>query len=82
MALEPEEHFKTPEWVSRLENKHKKVRTYLQYFRYLKSSILLGIFLFNKIITACFCTRTIIYKFKMNFIFLYQSTVLDSNLRT
>lgn len=28
MALEPEEHFKTPEWVSRLENKHKKVRTY------------------------------------------------------
>ncbi|XP_015377424.1 PREDICTED: testin [Diuraphis noxia] len=24
MALEPEEHFKTPEWVSRLENKHKK----------------------------------------------------------
>lgn len=25
MALEPEEHFKTPEWVSKLENKHKRV---------------------------------------------------------
>ncbi|XP_050530404.1 testin [Daktulosphaira vitifoliae] len=24
MALEAEEHFKTPEWVSKLENKHKK----------------------------------------------------------
>lgn len=29
MALEPEEHFKTPEWVSRLENKHKRVSEWL-----------------------------------------------------
>lgn len=29
MAVELEEHFKSPEWVSQLENKHKRVCIYI-----------------------------------------------------